>query len=80
MSEQDASEIRTTYRGLLLRGLAAGEAANVVAFLSGLPSAGVRWTIAEVEAIVGQRAEHIRRTELSLEDLAAAEPLIWQTS
>lgn len=80
MSEPTAREIRSAYRGLLLRGLDPGEAANVTAYLCGLPSAGIRWKVAEVEAIVARRVEHELLEELSLDDLVPVEPLIWQSS
>ena len=47
--------LKATYRALLARGLEAGEAANLTAFLHGLPSAGFRWSLAEVEAIIQRR-------------------------
>jgi hypothetical protein len=50
-----AASLKATYRALLARGLEAGEAANLTAFLHGLPSAGFRWTLPEVEAIVHRR-------------------------
>jgi hypothetical protein len=79
MNERGTNEIRSTYRALLLRGLEPGEAANVTAFLNGLPSAGIRWTVAEVEAVVQRRADSLRRT-VALDDLEAVPPLTWQTS
>jgi hypothetical protein len=80
MDERSPSEIRATYRALLLRGLEPGEAANVAAFLNGLPSAGIRWTVAEVEAIVRRRADHLRHPDVSPAELPIASPLTWQTS
>jgi hypothetical protein len=53
-----AASLKATYRALLARGLEAGEAANLTAFLHGLPSAGLRWTLPEVEAIVHRRLLH----------------------
>lgn len=53
--EQIEASLRATYRALLARGLDAGEAANLTAFLHGLPSAGVQWTLPEIEAIVTRR-------------------------
>jgi hypothetical protein len=50
--------LKATYRALLARGLEAGEAANLTAFLHGLPSAGFRWTLAEIEAILHRRIRH----------------------
>lgn len=53
-----AASLKATYRALLARGLEAGEAANLTAFLHGLPSAGFRWSLPEVEAIIHRRIEH----------------------
>jgi len=53
-----AASLKATYRALLARGLEAGEAANLTAFLHGLPSAGLNWTLSEVEAIVHRRLVH----------------------
>ena len=50
-----AASLKATYRALLARGLEAGEAANLTAFLHGLPSAGFRWSLAEIEAIIHRR-------------------------
>ena len=58
MDRPVAASLKATYRALLARGLEAGEAANLTAFLHGLPSAGFRWTLPEVEAIVHRRLEH----------------------
>jgi len=80
MDTRGTNEIRTTYRALLLRGLEPGEAANVTAYLSGLPSAGIRWTVAEVEAIVRRRADELRRTPPNLDELSIATPVTWPTS
>jgi hypothetical protein len=53
-----AASLKATYRALLARGLEAGEAANLSAFLHGLPSVGFRWTLPEVEAIIHRRIAH----------------------
>ncbi len=53
-----AASLKATYRALLARGLEAGEAANLTAFLHGLPSGGFRWTLPEVEAIITRRLSH----------------------
>ena len=58
MDRPVAASLKATYRALLARGLEAGEAANLTAFLHGLPSAGFHWTLPEVEAIVRRRLEH----------------------
>jgi hypothetical protein len=50
--------LKATYRALLARGLEAGEAANLTAFLHGLPSAGFHWTLAEIESILHHRIRH----------------------
>ena len=52
------ASLKATYRALLARGLEAGEAANLTAFLHGLPSAGFRWSLPEVEAIIQRRITH----------------------
>jgi hypothetical protein len=58
MEQPVEASLKTTYRALLARGLDAGEAANLTAFLHGLPSAGFHWTLPEIEAIVRRRLEH----------------------
>ena len=80
MNERGTNAIRAAYRTLRLKGLEPGEAANLTAFLHGLPSAGIRWTVGEVEAIVQRRADHIRLTDFSLDDLEIAAPMSWHTS
>ena len=58
MDQPVEASLKATYRALLARGLEAGEAANLTAFLHGLPSAGFRWTLPEIEAIVRRRLAH----------------------
>jgi hypothetical protein len=53
-----AESLKATYRALLARGLEPGEAANLTAFLHGLPSAGLRWTLPEIDAIIQRRLVH----------------------
>ena len=67
---QVGASLKATYRALLARGLEAGEAANLTAFLHGLPSAGFRWTLPEVEAIINRRIAHA--AEIRAESAAAA--------
>jgi hypothetical protein len=55
MDDQQQREIRETYRALLARGLEPGEAANLTAFLHGLPSENLHWSVREVEALVVRR-------------------------
>ncbi|HEY4228171.1 MAG TPA: hypothetical protein VGM49_07515 [Candidatus Limnocylindrales bacterium] len=59
------ASLKATYRALLARGLEAGEAANLTAFLHGLPSDGFRWTLPEIEAIVQRRLEHVADQRLA---------------
>ncbi len=42
----------TTYRALLMRGLATDEAANLTAFLCGLPIAQVHWSLRQVNQLL----------------------------
>ncbi len=63
------ASLKQTYRALLARGLETGEAANLTAFLHGLPSAGFHWTLPEIEAIIRRRLAH------AAELRAAARPL-----
>lgn len=55
MDQPQHSEIRATYRALLARGLEPSEAANLTAFLHGLPSGDLHWSVREVEALVIRR-------------------------
>ena len=68
--EQIEASLRATYRAFLARGLAAGEAANLTAFLHGLPSAGFQWTLPEIESIVNRRLQ--RAAELRAANHPAA--------
>ena len=43
---------RATYRLLLLRGLAPDEAANLTAYLCGLPVSQARWTLGEINQLL----------------------------
>lgn len=65
-----AASLKATYRALLARGLETGEAANLTAFLHGLPSAGFKWSLAEIEAIIQRRINHA--AELRAQAVAAA--------
>ena len=55
MEEPQQPEIRETYRALLARGLQPTEAANLTAFLHGLPSQDLHWSVREVESLVARR-------------------------
>lgn len=71
---------RSIYRALLVRGLEPGEAANLTAYLAGLPSAGLHWTIPEVEAIVRRRAAEAEAASTEGDDRAGPVQLTWQLS
>ena len=61
------ASLKVTYRALLARGLDPGEAANLTAFLHGLPSEGVQWTMPEVEGILRRRLSHAAELRASEE-------------
>jgi hypothetical protein len=48
------ASLKATYRALLAR----GEAANLTAFLHGLPSDGFHWTLDEIEGVLHLRIQH----------------------
>ncbi|HEX3265202.1 MAG TPA: hypothetical protein VHR16_05985 [Candidatus Limnocylindrales bacterium] len=64
------ASLKATYRALLARGLEAGEAANLTAFLHGLASEGFHWTLAEIEAVIHRRIQHA--AEIRAAEVAAA--------
>lgn len=68
------ASLKVTYRALLARGLNAGESANLTAFLHGLPSDGVQWTMPEVEGILRRRLAHAadQRASAATNPLSAA--------
>ena len=59
MDQPIEASLKATYRALLARGLDPGEAANLTAFLHGLPSEGFHWTLPEIVAIVRRRIDHV---------------------
>jgi hypothetical protein len=65
--------LKATYRALLARGLEAGEAANLTAFLHGLPSDSFHWTLPEIEGVLLRRIQHA--TEVRAAQRAAAVPV-----
>ncbi|HYL41026.1 MAG TPA: hypothetical protein VET90_06940 [Candidatus Binatus sp.] len=71
---------RQIYRALLVRGLQPSEAANLTAYLAGLPSRNLHWTIPEVEAILRRRASVAGRAEPDADDRAEPQQLTWLTS
>lgn len=71
---------RSIYRALLVRGLQPSEAANLTAYLAGLPSANLHWTIPEVEAILRRRAEVAGRPEPEPDDRPEPQQMTWLTS
>lgn len=52
------ASLKATYRALLARGLEPGEAANLTAFLHGLPSEGFHWNLPEIEGVLLRRIQH----------------------
>jgi hypothetical protein len=52
----DPTTTRVTYRMLVLRGLAPDEAANLTAFLSGIPVTEHHWKLNEVNRLLFIRA------------------------
>jgi hypothetical protein len=52
------ASLKATYRALLARGLETGEAANLTAFLHGIPSNGFTWTLSEIESVLHRRIQH----------------------
>ena len=48
----DALVTRSTFRTLLLRGLTPDEAANLTAFLCGIPIAEVHWSLRQVNQLL----------------------------
>lgn len=51
-STTDLLVTRSTYRRLLVRGLAPDEAANLTAFLCGIPIAEVHWSLRQVNHLL----------------------------
>lgn len=64
------ASLKATYRALLARGLETGEAANLTAFLHGLPSENFHWTLPEIESVIHRRIQHaaeVRAAEVAAE-------------
>jgi len=55
-AQTTSTTTRVTYRTLLLRGLAPDEAANLTAFLSGIPVTEHHWKLNEVNRLLFIRA------------------------
>jgi hypothetical protein len=49
---------RSTYRTLIMRGLAPDEAANLTAFMAGLPVGQGRWTLKQINELLFLRRMH----------------------
>jgi hypothetical protein len=49
---------RSTYRTLIMRGMAPDEAANLTAFMAGLPVGGGRWTLKQINELLFLRRMH----------------------
>ncbi|HEX3427796.1 MAG TPA: hypothetical protein VHS36_03240 [Candidatus Limnocylindrales bacterium] len=61
---------RATYRGLILRGLAPDEAANLTAYLAGIAVGDWRWTVAQINQLLFLR--ELNRTGYFVDLEAAA--------
>ena len=70
---------RAIYRALLVRGLEPSEAANLTAWLAGLPCNELHWTIGEVDDIVKRRSSR-RATADPADGPTVRLPLSWQSS
>lgn len=49
---------RVTYRTLILRGMAPDEAANLTAFMAGIPVGESRWTLKQINELLFLRRMH----------------------
>ena len=58
MRSLPAATTLATYRTLLLRGLAPDEAANLTAFLAGLPVGDAHWRLGEINRLLFIRELH----------------------
>ena len=72
-SPADQLITRSTYRQLLQKGLAPEEAANLTAFLVGIPVADVRWSLRQINLMLFLRAL-ARSGRFGAEDGATARP------
>jgi hypothetical protein len=64
---------RSTYRQLLMKGLAPDEAANLTAFLCGIPVADVHWSLRQVNQLLFLR-ELARKGRFGPSDGEATRP------
>jgi hypothetical protein len=64
---------RSTYRLLLMKGLAPDEAANLTAFLCGIPVADVHWSLRQVNQLLFLR-ELARKGRFGRSDGEATRP------
>ncbi len=55
-AEPPAPATRAVYRLLLMKGLTPAEAANLTAFMCGLPTTGLRWSLKQVNQLLFLRA------------------------
>jgi hypothetical protein len=60
VSPDSTPELRTrsTYRSLIIRGLAPDEAANLTAYLAGIGVGGSRWTLRQINQLLFLRQMH----------------------
>jgi hypothetical protein len=64
---------RSTYRQLLMKGLAPDEAANLTAFLCGIPVADVHWSLRQINLLLFLR-ELARSGRFGIADGEAPRP------
>lgn len=69
----DQPVTRSTYRQLLMKGLAPDEAANLTAFLCGIPVADVHWSLRQVNQLLFLR-ELARKGRFESADGEATRP------
>jgi hypothetical protein len=49
---QEALRTRATYRSLLMKGMAPDEAANLTAYMAGIPIGEAHWTLSQVNQLL----------------------------
>ena len=52
LETQEALRTRATYRTLLMKGMAPDEAANLTAFMCGIPVADVHWSLRQINELL----------------------------
>ena len=75
----DTLVTRSTYRRLLMRGLSPEEAANLTAFMCGIPVDQVRWSLRQINQLLFLR-ERARSGRFGARDGGSAPPALTSTS